>query len=77
MPTSAAAGLRFGDVGGVTVYVEDHFAGGVSYCGVGVHGGVVEYPEGVVLRFLCAFCLLRGNVTKGGEHGWVNPDGIL
>ena len=42
MPTSAAVRSRFGEVGGVTVYVEDHVTGGVSYCGVGVRGGIVE-----------------------------------
>ena len=42
MPASAAAGLRFGEVGGVTVYVEDHITCGVSYRDVGVRGGVVE-----------------------------------
>ena len=40
IPTSAAAGLRFGEVGGVAVYVEDHVVGGVLYRGVGVRGGV-------------------------------------
>ena len=42
MPTSASAGLSFGEVGGVAVYVEDHVTDGVSYRGVGVRGGVVE-----------------------------------
>ena len=42
MPTSAAAGSRFGEVGGVAVYVEYHIAGGVPYRGVGVCGGVVD-----------------------------------
>ena len=42
MPTSAAAGSKFGEAGGVTVYVEDHVAGGVLYLGVGVRDGVVE-----------------------------------
>ena len=42
MPTSAAAGLRFVEVGGVTLYVEDHVTGGVSYRVAGVRGGVVE-----------------------------------
>ena len=42
MPTSMAAGSRFGEVGGVTVYVDYHVAGGVSYCGVRVRGGIVE-----------------------------------
>ena len=40
MPTSAAVGSRFREVGGVFMYVEDHVAGGVSYLGVGVHGGL-------------------------------------
>ena len=40
--TSAAAGSRFGEVGGVAVYVEDHVTGGVLYRGVGIRGGVVE-----------------------------------
>ena len=55
MPTSAAVVSRFGEVGGVAVYAEDHVAGSVSYCGVGVRGGVVEYPEGVGVGFLCVF----------------------
>ena len=42
MPTITAAGSRFGEVGGVTVYVEDHVAVGVSYRGVGVRYGVVK-----------------------------------
>ena len=42
MPASAAAGSIFGEVGGVTVYVEDHVADCVSYRGVGVRGGIVE-----------------------------------
>ena len=41
MPTSAAAGSRFGEVGGLAVYVEDHVTGGVSYRAVGVRGCVV------------------------------------
>ena len=44
IPTSAAAGSRFGEVGGVAVYVEDHVTGGVPYRGVGVSVGVVEQP---------------------------------
>ena len=77
MPTSADAGSRFGEVGGIATYVEDHVASDVFYCGVGVRGGVVDYPEGVGVRFLCAFCLLHGDGTKGGEHGWANRDGII
>ena len=42
VPTSAAAGSRFGDVGGVAVYAEDHITGGIPDHGVGVRGDVVE-----------------------------------
>ena len=42
MATSAAARLRFGEVGGVAVYVKYHSACGVAYLGVGVRGSVVE-----------------------------------
>ena len=41
-PTSAAAGSRFREVGGVAVYVEDHVTGGIPDLGIGVRGGVVE-----------------------------------
>ena len=47
MPTGAAAGSRSEKVGGVAVYVEYRFSGGVAYLGVRVRGGVVEKPEGV------------------------------
>ena len=77
MPTSEAAGLRFGEVGGVTVYVKDNVAGGVSYFGIGVCGGVVEEPESVGVRFIHAFCLLQGDGTKGVDHGWVDRNGIV
>ena len=42
MSTSAAAGLRFGEVGGVAANVEDHVTDGVLDCGVGVCGSIVE-----------------------------------
>ena len=41
-PTSAAAGSRFGDIGGVAMYVEDNITGGIPDCGVGVRGSIVE-----------------------------------
>ena len=40
--TSAATGSRFGEVGGVTVNVEDHVTGGIPDRGVGVRGVVIE-----------------------------------
>ena len=40
--TRAAAGSRFGEVGGVAVNVEDHVTGGIPDGGVGVRGGVIE-----------------------------------
>ena len=42
MASGAAMGLRFVEVGGVDVYVEYHVAGGVSYLGVVLRGGIVE-----------------------------------
>ena len=45
--TSAAAGTRFREIGGVAVNVEDHVAGGTTDCGVGVRGGVIKQPQGV------------------------------
>ena len=42
VPTRAAASSRFGEVGGVAVYVEDHITGCILDRGVGVRGGVVE-----------------------------------
>ena len=42
--TSAAAGTRFGGLVGVAVNVEDHVTGGITDCGVGVCGGVIEQP---------------------------------
>ena len=77
MPTSAAEGLRFGEVGGVAVYVEDHVAGGVLYLIAGVSCGIVEYPEGVSVRFLSAFCLLLGDGTKCSEHGWFSRNRVV
>ena len=44
VPTSAAAGSNFGEVGGVAINVEDHVTGGIPDRGVGVRGGVFEQP---------------------------------
>ena len=59
------------------MYVEYHVASGVLYLVVQVCGGVVDNQEGVCVCFLCAFCLLRGDGTKGGEYGWVDHNGII
>ena len=42
VPTSAAAGSRFREVGGIAVYVEYHVTGGIPDRRVGVRGSVVE-----------------------------------
>ena len=55
MSSGVAAGLRFGEVRGVTVDVEDHIACRVTYLGVRVCGGVVQQPKGVGVCFLRAF----------------------
>ena len=70
--TSAAAGSRFGEVGGVTVNVEEHVTGSITDCGVGVRVIVSKQPQGVGVGLLRAFCLLRRNGAKGGEHGGVS-----
>ena len=54
------------------MYVYDHIACCVTHFGVRVCGGVVEQPEGVGVRFLRAFLLLRGNGTESIEHGWIH-----
>ena len=59
------------------MYVEYHVAGGVAYVGFRVRGGVVEKLEGVCVRFLRAFWLLRGDGTKGSEHGGFDCNGIV
>ena len=53
--TSAAAGSRFGEVGGVSVNMEDHVTGGIPDRGVGVRGGVIEQPYGVGVGLFRAF----------------------
>ena len=69
--TSAAAGSRFGEVGGVAVNVEDHVTGGITDFGVGVRFGVIKQPQGIVIGLLRAFCLLCRHGDEGGEHGGV------
>ena len=49
--TSAVAGSRFGEVGGVDVYVEYHVAGGVAYLGVGVRGYSTTPPRTQTPRY--------------------------
>ena len=48
MAASAAAGTSLAEMRGLTVEMENHVAGAVSNGGVGVRGGVVEQPDGVV-----------------------------
>ena len=55
MPAGAAAGSRFREVWGVTVYVENHIACLVKYLDVWVCGGLVEKPDGVGVCFIRAF----------------------
>ena len=75
--TSAAACLSFREVGGVDVNVEDHVTGGITDCGVGVCGGVINQPQGFGVGLFCAFCLLCRNGSGGGEHGGVDRNLIL
>ena len=66
MSAGAAAGLRFIELGGVTVYVEYHVAKGVAYLGVWVYVAVDEKPEGVCVIF--SPCLLI--VARKWNQGW-------
>ena len=75
--TSAAAGSRFGEVGGFAVNVGDNFSGGIPNCGVGVCGGVIEQPYCVGIGLFRASCLLCIYRAKGGDHGGVDCNRIL
>ena len=75
--TRAAACLRFGEVGGVTVNVEDHVTGGITDCGVGVHGDIIKQPQGVGVGFFRAFLLLCINGYESSKHGGVDRNRIL
>ena len=48
MAASTAVGTSLAEIGGITVEMENHITGVVSNGGVGVRGGVVEQPDGVV-----------------------------
>ena len=69
--TSAAAGTRFGEVGGVTVNVEYHVTGGIMDFGVGVSGRVIKQQQVVGVGLFRAFLLLCRNGAEGGEYGGV------
>ena len=77
MSISAAAGTRFGEVGGVAVNVEDHVTGGITDCGVGVRGGIIKQPQDVGVGLFRDFCLLCRNGAEGGEHGRVERNQIV
>ena len=55
MAASPAACTCFAEIGGVTVEMENHVIGTVSNGGVGMRGGVVEQPDGVVHVLLSCF----------------------
>ena len=75
--TSAIAGSRFGEVGGIAVNVEDHVTGGITDCGVMVHGRVVKQPQGVNIGLFRYFCLLCINGVEDGDHGGVDCNRIV
>ena len=77
MSTSAAEGSRFGEVGGVTVNVEEHVTGSITDCGVGVRDSVIMQPQGVCVCLFCAFCFLCRNGAGGGKHGGVDRKRIV
>ena len=53
--TDAVASSEFGNVGGVTVKVQDHVTGVISDGGVGVGRRLIEEPNGCVTGCLCCF----------------------
>ena len=53
--TNAAASSGFGKVGGVTVEVQDHVTGAISYGGVWVGRSIIEEHNGCVTGCLCCF----------------------
>ena len=75
--TSAAAGMRSREVGGIAVNLEDHVTDGITDCGVRVRGGVIKQPQGVGVGLFYAFCLLCRNGAEGGEHGGVDRNRIV
>ena len=75
--TSVAAGLRFGEVGGVAVNVEDHVTDSITDCGVRVRGGVIKQTHGVGIVLFRDFFLLFRNGAKVGEHGVVDRNQIV
>ena len=75
--TSVAAGLRFGEVEGVAVNLEDHVTENITDCGVRVRGGVIKQLHGVGIGLFHAFFLMCRNGAKVGEHGGVDRNQIV
>ena len=55
MATDAATSAGFGNVGSVTVEVQDHVTGTISDGGVWVGHSIIEEPNGCVTGCLCLF----------------------
>ena len=77
MAVGAVARLRFQEVGGFAVDVEDHVASCVADGCVWVGGGVVQDPEDFVICVVCGFGLLGGNGSKCNQHCQIGGDGII
>ena len=73
----AAACFWIGEVGGVTVDVQDHVAGRVANGRVRVRGSIIEQPQGLVIYFVGDLGLGCCDGAEGDEHGDNDGNRIL
>ena len=73
----ATASSGFGKVGGVTVEVQDHVTGAVSYGVVWVGRSIMDDPNVCVTGCLRCFRFLGSNGAYGNYHGRVDSDSVV
>ena len=73
----AAAGLRFREVGGVSMDLEYRVASCVEYGCVWMGGGVVQKPEDFVVGVVRGFGLMGGDGSKCNQHHSIDGDSII
>ena len=73
----AAVGLRFREVGGVAVDVEDRVASCVADGCVRMGGGVVQELEDFVVGVVRGFGLLSSDGSKYDQHFRIDGDDII
>ena len=77
MAAGAAAGLRFREVGGVSVDVEDHVAICVADGCVQMGGSIVQEPEDFDVGVVGGFGLMGGDGFKCDKHRQIDSNGII